>query len=72
MWSDQCTVETCFLNLKFYVLPEKPLKLCTGFSYIGPKLHNIIAKYIKEAKTTDDLKLSLTDGHGRTSTNLTK
>ena len=57
MWSDQCTVETCFLNLKFYVLPEKPLKLCTGFSYIGPKLHNIIAKYIKEAKTTDDLKL---------------
>ena len=34
-------------------VPEKPRKRCTGFSYIGPELYNMIPKDIKEAKTTD-------------------
>ena len=40
-------------------VPEKPLKQCTGFSYIGPKLYNMIPKGIKEGKTTDDFKTQL-------------
>ena len=36
-------------NNKMYV-PKKPGKKCTGFSYIGPKLYNMIPKNIKEAK----------------------
>ena len=35
---------------------ETPRKRCTGFSYFGPKLYNVIPKDIKEAKTTDDFK----------------
>ena len=35
---------------------EKPRKRCTGFSYIGPKLYNMIPKRIKEAKTADEFK----------------
>ena len=42
-------------NNDLYV-PEKPLKRCTGFSYIGPKLYNMIPKRIKEAKTADEFK----------------
>ena len=49
-----------------YVL-EKTLKRCTGFSYIGPKLYNMIPKDIKEAKMTS--KPSERDRYGRTSTN---
>ena len=45
-------------NNELYV-PEKPRKKCTGFSYIGPKLYNMIPKNIKEAKTTDDFKTKL-------------
>ena len=30
-----------------------------GFSYIGPKLYNMIPKNINEAKTTDDFKTQL-------------
>ena len=45
-------------NNDMYV-PENPPKKCTGFSYIGPKLYNIIPKNIKEAKTTDDFKTKL-------------
>ena len=37
-------------------VPENPRKRCTGFSYIGPKLYNMIPKGIKEAKTADDFK----------------
>ena len=40
-------------------VPENPRKWCTGFSYIGPKLYNMIPKDIKEAKTTDDFKTQL-------------
>ena len=36
----------------YLYLPEKPPKRCTGFSYIGPKLYNMIPKNIKEAQTT--------------------
>ena len=42
-------------NNDLYV-PEKPRKRCTGFSYIGPKLYNMIPKKIKEAKTADEFK----------------
>ena len=42
-------------NNDLYV-PEKPLKRCTGFSYIGPKLYNMIPKNIKEALTTNVFK----------------
>ena len=42
-------------NNKMYV-PEKPRKRCRGFSYIGPKLYNVIPNDIKEAKTADDFK----------------
>ena len=40
-------------------VPENPRKKCTGFSYIGPKLYNMMPKDIKEAKTTDDFKPQL-------------
>ena len=33
--------------------------VCTGFSYFGPKLYNMIPKDIKEEKTTDDFKTQL-------------
>ena len=45
-------------NNDLYV-PEKPRKRCTGFSYIGPKLYNMIPKKIKEAKTADEFKEGL-------------
>ena len=50
-------------------VPEKPRKKCTGFSYIGPKLYNMVPKNIKEAKTADDFKNKLK--YGKTSINLT-
>ena len=50
-------------------VPENPRKRCTGFSYIGPKLYNMIPKDIKEAKTTMTSKPTERDGYGRTSTN---
>ena len=37
-------------------LCQKPLKKCTGFSYFGPKLYNMVPKNIKDAKTIDDFK----------------
>ena len=37
--------------------PEKSVS--TAISYIEPKLYNMIAKDIKEAKTTDDFKTKL-------------
>ena len=40
-------------------VPEEPRKRCTGFSYIGPKIYNVIPKNIKEVKTTDDFKTKL-------------
>ena len=40
-------------------VPENPPKRCIGFSFIGPKLYNMIPKDIKEAKTTDDFKTQL-------------
>jgi len=45
-------------NNDLYV-PEKPRKKCTGFSYIGPKLYNMVPKSVKDAKTTDDFKNKL-------------
>ena len=39
-----------------YMYQKTPEKQCTGFSYIGPKLYNVIPKDIKEAKTADDFK----------------
>ena len=45
-------------KIEMYV-PENPRKRCTGFSYFGPKLYNMIPKDIKEAKTTDDFKTQL-------------
>ena len=48
-------------NNEMYVgmyVPESPRKRCTGFSYIGPKLYNMIPKKIK-AKTKDDFKNKL-------------
>ena len=42
-------------NNEMYV-PENPRKWCTGFSYIEPKLYNMIPKDIKDVKTTDDFK----------------
>ena len=45
-------------NNDLYV-PEKPRKKCTGFSYIGPKLYNMVPKSVKDAKTTDDFKSKL-------------
>ena len=51
------------INPRHFIFLEKLtysfLDKCTGFSYIGPKLYNMIPKYIKEAKTTDDFKTKL-------------
>ena len=44
-------------NNKMFV-PENPRIKCTGFSYFGPKLYNVIPKKIKDAKSTDDFKIS--------------
>ena len=40
-------------------VPEKPRKNCVGFSYIGPKLFNMVPKKVKDTKTTDDFKNKL-------------
>ena len=40
-------------------VPETPRKKCKDFSYFGPKLYNMVPKYIKEAKKTDDFKIKL-------------
>ena len=37
-------------------VPGNPQKRCTGFSYTGPKLYNMIPKKIKEAKTANEFK----------------
>ena len=50
--------ERCAVNNDLFV-PENPRKKCTGFSYFGPKLYNMVPKYIKEAKTMDDFKIKL-------------
>ena len=42
----------CAVNNEMYV-PEYPRKKCTGFSYIGPKLYNMIPKG-KEHKRSED------------------
>ena len=51
-------ITICRANNDLYV-PEKPRKKCTGFSYIGPKLYNMVPKSVKDAKTTDDFKNKL-------------
>ena len=40
-------------------VPEKPRIKCTGFSYLGPKLYNVIPKETKDAESTDDFKTKL-------------
>ena len=40
-------------------VPAKPQKRCTGFSYIGPKLYNMVPENIKEAYTTNIFKYLL-------------
>ena len=50
--------ERCAVNNDLFV-PENPRKKCTGFSYIGPKLYNMVPKKVKDAKTTDDFKNKL-------------
>ena len=50
--------ERCAANNDLFV-PEKPRKKCTGFSYFGPKLYNLVPKNVKDAKTTDDFKNKL-------------
>ena len=40
-------------------LCQKTPEKCTGFSYIGPKLFNMVPKNVKDAKTTDDFKNKL-------------
>ena len=45
---------------KKFMYPKNPeLNVCTGFSYFGPKLYNVIPKDIKNAKSTDDFKTML-------------
>ena len=50
--------ERCAASNNLFV-PENPRKKCTGFSYFGPKLYNMVPKNIKDAKTTDDFKNKL-------------
>ena len=37
--------ERCAASNNLFV-PENPRKKCTGFSYFGPKLYNMVPKYI--------------------------
>ena len=50
--------ERCAANNDLFV-PEKPRLKCIGFSYIGPKLFNMVPKIVKDAETTDDFKNKL-------------
>ena len=50
--------ERCAAKNDLFV-PEKPRLKCIGFSYIGPKLFNMLPKNVKDAKTTDDFKTKL-------------
>ena len=50
--------ERCAAKNDLFV-PEKPRLKCIGFSYIGPKLFNMLPKNVKDAKTTDDFKNKL-------------
>ena len=50
--------ERCAANNDLFV-PEKPWLKCIGFSYIGPKLFNMLPKNVKDAKTTDEFKTKL-------------
>ena len=45
-------------NNELYV-PKKPLVKCTGFSYLGPKLYNMLTTEVKSAKSIDDFKTKL-------------
>ena len=45
-------------NNELYV-PKKPLVKCTGFSYLGPKLYNMLTTEVKNAKSIDDFKNKL-------------
>ena len=51
-------LERSAANNDLYV-PENPRKKCRGFSYIGPKLYNMVPKIVKDAKTTDEFKNKL-------------
>ena len=46
-------------NNELYVPQKTKLNVHTGFSYLGPKLYNVIPKNIKNAKSTDDFKTKL-------------
>ena len=50
--------ERCAAKNDLFV-PEKPRLKCIGFSYIGPKLFNMLPKNVKDAKTTDEFKTKL-------------
>ena len=50
--------ERCAAKNDLFV-PEKPRLKCIGFSYIGPKLFNMVPKNVKNAKTTDYFKNKL-------------
>ena len=45
-------------NNELYV-PKEPRIQCTGFSYLGPKLYNMLTAEIKNAKSMDDFKSKL-------------
>ena len=45
-------------NNKLYV-PKEPRINCTGFSYLGPKLYNMLTAEIKNARSMDDFKTKL-------------
>ena len=45
-------------NNELYV-PKEPRIQCTGFSYLGPKLYNMLTTDIKNAKSIDDFKTKL-------------
>ena len=45
-------------NNELYV-PKEPRINCTGFSYLGPKLYNMLTTDIKSAKSIEDFKNKL-------------
>ena len=45
-------------NNELYV-PKEPRIQSTGFSYLGPKLYNMLTADIKNAKSIDDFKTKL-------------
>ena len=45
-------------NNELYV-PKEPRIQCTGFSYLGPKLYNVLTAKVKNAKSMDDFKSKL-------------